>query len=623
MTALLSTKNYISIVLIFLVIFIMFISFAVVTDSLAGASFNILAGPEPEITAGDAFLENIFDEEASEFGAQAAPVRENRRAALIVSGPEDTMLDIFKEWCLYNKYRYRIFEGLPPAEEVGTFDVALFGESILGGDSLETLEEYGTTGVPLIFTHLPSFHILSQFPRLAHFFGIKECINPCYSVDGVKVFADFFLSRERIYTRGDDDYDKEDDMLLELPYYTLRPGYEIYAVAVLQEQGQIKNEDLPSFLWRTYSGSSLVFVINGEIFSDKSMLGIITAFLSQAHGIYLYPVVNGHTIVMLNYPDFAQENKGEIMARYMRTPRSFKWDILWPNIVRVLKNYAQSYDFFALPRLNGLEGASLHSEDVLAYWKEITKLGGTAGLSLEEFSNIPLSQVLTFNGKFFKDVLPDYHFTALYGGGFSLAELAGYFKDQPSLLFEDVSLVLADFQEGERFFRYLNDKVLALLITMDGYEHENSDDLQMIALETALGFCIQGVDIARALFPEGGEDDWSLLAERWSAGKTYYNDFQSFDGISIYELETRVRQFLALNYHWRSEKDRVRIGIDNLQEEAWFVLRVHNAEVEGVEGGTYKKLSSQAYLIHAEKAEVIIELRETDFLPVPGGSRKL
>ncbi|HZJ76831.1 MAG TPA: DUF2194 domain-containing protein, partial [Oscillospiraceae bacterium] len=605
-----------SIVSIFLVIFLMFISFALVTDSLAGANFDTLAGSAPSITVKDALLEDFFNEEAPGFDIKSTSIWKNRRAALIVSGPKDTMADMFEEWCFYNKYRYKVFMELPSVEEIQTFDVVLFGEPILGEESLEVLEGYGTTGVPIIFTRLPSFQTLDQYPQLADFFGIKKCVNSHYQIDGIKIFADFFLSRERIYV-DDDHYNKKDDMTFELPYYTLRPGYEVYAVGVLQKQGQIKDEDLPPLLWRTYSDSSLVFVVNSEIFSGKSMLGIITAFLSQAYEVYIYPVVNGHTVAILNYPNFADENNHEIMTRYTRTPRSFKWDILWPNITKVLKNYDQSYDFFALPGLNIAEDVFLHSEDVSAYWKEIVKLGGTVGLSLKELSAVPLDQILAFNGDFFQEILPDYQFTALYGGDFSLAELALYFKNQLSPPFEDVSLVLANFQEGERFFQYLDDKVLALLITGNGYKHENSDDLQMIALETALGFCIQQVDIARALFPERDEDNWNLLAERWSAVKTYYNDFQAFDGTSIYELEDRVRQFLALNYHWKAEKNQVEIGIDNLQKEAWFILRIHNAEIEDIAGGIYKKISPGAYLIHAEKTNVTIELRETDYLPAP------
>lgn len=616
----LSAKNYISIVLIFLVIFIVFMSVALATENLAGVNIDSLAGPSPEISAHQGLSENFFNDGGVKLTAGSEMAPGKRRAALITSGPGDAMASVLWEWCLYNKYSCHVFNGFPPAAELKAFDLVLHGDLPLGSDNIEAwvelLGEYEAAGVPMIFTSLPPFDALLQFPRLADFFGIQACVHPSYAIDGIRVFDGFFLSRERRYNFN--DYSEKKDMTLEIPYYTLRPGYEAYAVAILEEQGSIKDEDLPPLLWRTYSGSSFVFVVNGDVFSGKTMLGITSAFLSQAHPAYLYPVVNGQAVTVLNFPAFAQENGQEIMARYTRTPEGFKRDILWPNMVRVLKHYDQSYDFFATPGLDQAGKDSGKDQGVLTYWKEIAKLKGALGLSLEEPPGRSLTKAAADKADFFEDILPGYRFTALYGGNFSLAQLGAYFKDRPAPLLDHVSLVLANDQEGEMIFQYLNDQVLAILMTKNGFEHEIADDLQMVALETSLGFCLQQVNMARALFPVGEEDNWNHLAEGWSAGKTYYRDFRFFGEGSIYELESRVRKFLALDYDWQYEKNKVEVQIDNFQEEAWFVLRLHQAEIEKIRGGDYKSLSPGIYLIRAREPGVSVKLREINFLYPPG-----
>jgi hypothetical protein len=599
-----SRRIYASIVMIFLVVFAMFMFVSVTSDLLSKVYVNERTGTGPSADA--ALLDAAFDESS---GAVASG---ERRAAIIA--PEDA--GVLTEWCAYGKYAYRVYDALPPASDLAGYDVLLFGDGAVSSPDLAALEACADLGIPMVFAELPDYEALASDPDLADFFGISTCVSPSYAIDGVKIFADFFLSGERIYERGD-DYGETDDMSVSIPYYRLRAGYELYAVAVLEDQAGIENEDLPSLLWRTHTGSSMVFCINGDVFRGERMLGVLTAFLSQSTDAYLYPVVNAQAIVLVNYPYFADENAEAMMDRYSRTARGLSSDILWPNIVKVVKNYGAKFNFFLAPQLNYSDAREPETGDVTRYWKDINLLSGAVGLSLSQVSDADLADVLARDEAFLKSVVPDYAFTAVYAGDFSGEAVCALIDSGEGGLLKSVSLILTDFSENRPIFRVSGGGALSVSVTQDGYLHESGDDIQMLALETALGISTQKVDLIRAFYPSGDLDDWSRLSRLWSEGNTFFSDFRAFDMVSVYDMEDRVRAFLALNYSYERDGEAIAVSIDHLSGEAYFVLRLSGEEVKAVTGGTFEHLTDTAYLIRATQKDVSIRVAATDTLAPP------
>ena len=599
-----SRRIYGSIVLIFAVVFVMFLFVSISSDRLSESFTNARAGKSSG--AGAPLGEDAFDE-----AVNPAP-EGNRRAAIVASDAS-----ILAEWCAYGKYAYRVYGAPPAPADIAGCDVILFGDYAVSGGNLGALRGYAELGIPMVFTELPSFDALSGDESLADFFGIRECVSPSYQIDGVKIFADFFLGGERIYGR-DDDYGKTDDMAISIPYYTLRAGYELYSVGVLEDQAGIANEELPALLWRTYTGSSLVFCVNADVFRGERMLGVLTAFLSQAHDAYLYPVVNAQSIVVLNDPYFAEENTETMKARYSRTARGLSADILWPNIVKVIQNYGAKFNFFLAPQLDFADGAEPSDANVIRSWKDINLLSGAVGLSLAQVSQAGLPEIAERDAAFFRAVVPNYDFTAVYAGGFSDEAVSAQIGAGDGGLLKSVSLILSDFAEGRPIFRVLDSGAISVCLTQDGYAHESDDDVQMLALETALGVATQKVDLIRAFYPSGDGDDWSKLSRLWSEGNTYFGDFRAFDMVSVYDMEDRVRAFLALNYSYERTGDTISAQIDHFSGEAFFILRLAGEEVKAVTGGTFEKLSDTAYLIRAEQENLSIRIEATDALSAPG-----
>lgn len=571
-----------------------------------------------ENSVGVNISDNTFnlDQPVQQSGNSDVSVANNPTAAIIVSNKDDSMTDTLIEWCVYNKYKYKIYTNLPQADQVLTYNTLLFGNIDFKGDNLIFLQEYAKKGITMIFTSLPSYDILENNTEMADFFGIKGCVSPSYKIDGIKIFDNFFLSQERIYAKND-DYGDLTDLNINIPYYTLREGYDAFAVAILNNQGTIKNEELPALLWRTMTSSSQIYVINCNIFYGQGLLGVITAFMSQANNCFLYPIVNAQTLTILDFPNFSNENAQTITDRYSMNTKLFCRNLLWPNIIKILNSYGKPYNYFVTPGLDYTNGDKLSDEDIMMYSKEMNASGGVMGLSLKQVSSATLQDVLSTNETFFSKGLPAYSFRAAYSGDFSEDELNTALESGQDNVLKNVKLVLSDFDDGKRIFRVMNNGALSVMTTMNGYSHNSTEDIRMISLETSLGMCIQAVNLDRAYYPKSDEDDWSKLSNIWSKGNTYFNDFKKFDDTSVYELEKRTRDFLAMNYNYARNGNTINISIANFNKEASFILRVHGEKVDKTTNCTAERLSDTAYLIKANAENATIELQNVNYLNLP------
>ena len=395
----------------------------------------------------------------------------NPTAVLLTT--DEGELAVFKEWCVYGKYRYRAYTAWPDAAALDGADVVLVGRMPYGAASLATLTAYAQTGITLLFTRLPAYDLLAGDPALADFFGITQCMEPARRVDGLKLFANFFLSKERIYTAGD-FYGDLDDTRFTLPYYTLRTGYEGYMVGMLDDQKElgIENEELPTLLWRTRTGRSQICVVNTDLFDGERMLGVLTAFVSATSDWHLYPVVNARTILMTDFPFLSNENTAAMRKRYSRDTLGFQRDIVWPNVVKVLRNYEAVPNFFLSPQLDYTDGVEPVTDDLAMYLRQIQGLSGTVGLSLLQTSGLSLSEVVDKAAAYFEDALPDYRFYAAFGGNFTDDAWQAYLSGDRDALLSDLSLLLFPYREGRALFTLPDGQVLSALMTTDGFTHE-------------------------------------------------------------------------------------------------------------------------------------------------------
>jgi hypothetical protein len=608
-----SVRNYFTIFILIAVIFVMFMFVGVSSSILSDVTTN----KQAQVEADNSYQDSLTPDSLSL--DHQGNYEHKLRVAILSESKEDTMAKLLVEWCVYSKFLYKIYTLLPEKNEIAEYDLILFGDITIAQEDYELLNEYADLGKTMIFTGLPDYQVLSLNRDLAAFYGIKDTVAEDVTVDGITIFSDFMINEERNYKKGD-FYGEEDDTQLNMPYYSLAPGYEVYGVGVLDKQDEqgIKDKDLPPLLWRTTTKNSVVFVVNSDIFQGMSILGVLTGFMSHEGECYLYPIVNAQTISVLDYPYFSNENNETMQQLYSRTSESVARDLLWPNVVQILKNYGTSFSFFAASQLDYLDDVSAKNDYIDFYLREISKLPGDMGLSLDQFSQTDLEDLISKNETFFQSFLPDYKFTALYAGAFSTEEV----KQSLNLDFlKNITLVMSDYTSGDSLISYLKDGVLSVKFNQNGYQHETMDDLQMICIENVLGMCNMKADIGQAIYPQSSEDQWNYLSLKWSKGNTYFNDFTQFDMVSIYELEKRIRRFLALDYTYEYLGDDINIHIDHFDEEAYFILDIKNRSIVSADNASAKRISTSSWLIKATGAEVNIHTKDDNYLDKPKNNK--
>lgn len=619
-----------STVILFATVFVLFMSFTLYSEFLLGQSdineraLTALVSTARDALTGDKLRMSLPTElaapQADESGAATdptAPVDITRRALLLCQSENDSDTGLLEEWCVYGKYRYCLETSLPDAAVASRFDLLLFGSYAISAKDLPTLRGYAQSGVTMIFTRLPAFDTLVASEPLADFFGIDKAVRAEYPINGAYLYDGFLISRARIYTHGD-FYGYDDDMELQMPYYTLREGYDVYMAAILddQQKKRIVNEELPALLWRTVTGNSQVFVVNTELFSDEALLGVITAFVSQSQDSSIYPIVNAKTINVLNYPWVSIENETAIEGIYGRRPDTLSSDIIWPAILQILYSYDEHAGFCISSQYDYSLAASESPRLPKYYSKQIRKLIGAMSLTLDQRTNASLDTLLEMNRAFFAEAMPDFSFTSVYSGKFDPAALLPYIGREGSVL-ERVSLILSEWKPGDRIISYQGEDALSVKLTTNGFDYEARDDMRMISYQTALGMSNQYVDMSRTLYPATDEDMWNKQSIVWSSGITYFREFEALDYVTVYEMEDRIRNFLSLDYSVRREGDLLHIGIDAARPETYFILRIFGKRLVGVEGGTATRLTDTAYLINAAQSEVTIELEPLHSLAVP------
>ncbi len=619
-----SIRNYFTILILMLMVFVMFMFVGVSSGLLSDTATNSQVRNKVAINASDTITADSLNLQAAAApgtGRAVLDPEKKRRVAILSGSMDNEDSRLLREWCVYHKYLYQSYQTLPDAGELAAYDIVLFGDYSITAEDTQRLYDYAALGVTMIFTRLPEYPVVTSDGELAAFFGISAGMNETVTAEGIKIYSDFMLNKERSYQKGD-YFGEEDDAGISVPYYSLRAGYEIYAVGILGDQARPEEDDknLPPLLWRTVTGNSFVFVVNSDIFDGMSMLGVLTGFMAGEGGYYLYPVVNAQTISLIDYPYFSDENEEQVRALYSRSSEAVARDILWPNIIQILKNYGGSYSFFAASQLDYRDGIGPKEDFLHFYLREIDKLPGTMGLSLGQISGTDLKDMIDQNELFFRSKLPDYDFTALYAADFNSEEVKSSLEQG---FLKDISLVMSDYGSGDDLIGFLKEDVLSVKFNLDGSRHETMDDLQMICIENALGMCNAKMEIGRVIYPRSARDEWNYLSTKWSKGNTYYNDFSKLDMVSVYELENRVRRFLALDFTYDYDRDHINIAIDHFDEEAYFILVTGSSRIGHVENGSAERISDTAYLIKAAAAQVRIDMTEMNMLEKPKNNKSI
>ena len=518
------------------------------------------------------------------------------------------------QWGVYRKHPILVKDTLEDFENENVPTVIFLESEYLNLDNdIKLLKNFAENGTTVIFCDLPSYEKINENIDLQNLLGIRDLKQPKVTVEGYHLYEGFLLGGETIYKVKTEEDKEKQDMDLNIPWYYLGAGTEVYMTGILEddvENQDLKREFWPASIWSHAQGKGKVFAVNGNYVEDSMGIGILGAMSYCANEYDVYPAVNAQILTVTNYPGFADENEEYMQNTYNGTLTQTCKNLIYPQLLAVTEQTGFDMTCMILPQYDYTDENEPMKDEFEIYLKSFKEQGFEAGLSLDYKEDTNLQDKREKDEEFFESANNRYTFSAAYTVEEKLEEVMA----EESKIKDLRTMVCLDSQD-EILVDYCSDEVTLLSITDNAYEHTYMDDLKLKSVETALGYSNTLLDMNRILWADKDEKAWEELAIDFASKLDYYwKPFKSFSKVTVSEADEHVRDLLNINYEHKRAGNKIAVSIENLGKTNSFIFRTHDEKITKVKGASYVEIEKDAYLIRADKKRIIIEVESTSLL---------
>lgn len=607
MNRMISRRRYVSMTMMMLVLLFMFQFTQVIKD--VGNDYHVNEYAQKNVVNG-----------STEWKMEQIETPSNSNYVAFLGKLDSPIGKIVNQWCLYTKRSIKEYSSIDAMDEIYEVqpEVVLIDSNYVDfrTDTSEFIQ-WAKKGISMIFCNLPDVEVIAKNGKIREVLGIRSVEAYNVELQGIKLFGGFLLGGDTIYTVEEEEQQKRQDLDLEVPWYVAFGGTKTYMVGMVDEElikeEENKNEYLPAIIWRNSHENAKVFVVNGDYMSDSTGLGILNAMMSELHSYELYPVINAQNITIANFPGFAEENTETIMGLYSRDQSDLFRDIMWPSINATMKRNQLHETVFFMAQADYTDGIEPKEDEYVFYLKELNEQKAEAGVSVNSRAkDIALADKMIRDSEFYVKANNGYVFTAAYADDTESAkELKKIIPRTPAL--QDINTVIQRYDVNTPIISYLDKDVTLQSTTSDGVYYTFSQDLRMKSLQTALAYSNTLLDMYPIAWPETPDDVWERMYDDYSRNiDTFWQKFHIFDNTSASESDIRVRKFLSLDYTDIMKDDVIYLSVDNLVDEAWFMLHTNSQEVVKTEGAIVQKIEDGSYLLQIQNADVKIYLQDSN-----------
>lgn len=601
-----SRWNYIAITTVMFIVFVLFQFTNVMLEGLNDFEENPQVRKVEELPGRD---EAYSEDKTGVFDG-------TRGRVIYIGDAKGSLGEIVCTWAVYTKQRTLSFDTLAQFAESGWEKEDYPPEMIVidpgavdwqQDSEYEYLNEFTRAGISLVFGSLPDVTVIEGSRRLQELLGISQVKAQETTVEGVHLYGGFLLGGEAVYRTEDEAENAlRQDMELTFPWYVLSDDARAYMRGVFGDES-IKAEDSPAIIWRNAADRAYVFAVNGGYMETAEGLGLLSAMRSQMGDYQLYPVVNAQNLVVAGYPGLSEENWYGMEKQYGRTMEELFRNTVWPAVIAVYRQNTLGLSCMMAMQFDYNDEELPDQDQLLYYMRRLNEERAEAGLYGLSVSDTPMDQKLTEDGWFMEGTLPSYRFTSFYTGGLDDETVDAALEKE---LLSDVRTVVADYDGSGEVIGYHTENITRQCTLTDGVRHTYREDFLVKCMETALGYTSVRVDMSRIAFPEEGGDALTELTSSlgWNI-RSYFRGFSEFDGTTVSESDGRIRSFLALDLAHHRENNNVYLEVDGTDGNSWFILRSENETVSRVEGGTFRQLEDNAYLIEVQDKTAVITLK--------------
>lgn len=591
-----SRRTWASISMTMAVLFFLFFFTGIMKDTWNNYDVNSYFA-EPEISG-----EEVW---------QAGNVKE-AKIVLIGSKKNPALNNTVRQWCLYTKRSLSFYDSVSdytlPEEKMPRM-ILLDSAGLNFRTDVRTIQNWAEKGIDIVFCTLPEPRIFNIYKDLGKLLGVKAVYADKTEIKGVEFFGGFLLGGDVIYQAQNEKEKEQQDFDLEVPWYQTTSGIKTYAVGLMDRE-KVENEFMPGLIWRNSTNEGKIFAVNGDFLSGTEGLGILSAMVTECSEYDIYPIINAQNMLIANFPGFADENSDKMEEVYSRSQTGIYEDIIWPTLLSIIEKNNSKLTCFLSPQYDYGDTEEPANEELVYQMKMINEVRGEAGLSTSRAGEITAAEKLERDRDYFLSNGSGYKFGAYYAADEDAADAAMLSGTAAA---ENMTTVVTDYAEGKELFSFLTDEILLQRGTINGFSHTYRENMRMRSLQTGLGYSSILVDFHRILWPQGEEDYFEKLAEKFTSyTNTYWKCFEEFEKTTASESDRRIRQFLALDYDHSREGDVISLEVKNISGDSWFMLRTHDEKIRSVSGGDYGQIENNAYLIHAYGNHLKLKLEASE-----------
>lgn len=454
------------------------------------------------------------------------------------------------------------------------------GKNLKTKEDLMEIEKAIDLDRPVIFSSLPREKYIKEH-KLQELLGIGEIIGqktqknlnlvPGFMLGGLHEFEDISYS------------------ILEI-----EPLFSTKIYGFSREKG---DKDVP-VIWRNIYDESEIYIVNGPFMETDASHGIISAFMSQIHQDYIYPVVNTRFMTYEGLPYISYENKERLEKTYTRDAMKFQHDILFPDTFSINKRRGFILNGYLTL---GFENIDIEAIDdfsirqIRGYKKQIYTDGGEMGIRYSEAME---------KHRHIYDKIFENHPIKSISIGEDIEDLEKIIAGWNSL-----ESVVGPFGEGKAF-KYLDKKTVYIPRTLNAIEADGQEKFEFISSITAFGAIVQNLKLEDIVIFKGDEELWTSTSKAYMKFIDDYRErFGFLEDRNITQTADAVRLFLNSRPEIHISEDKIEIKSDRWDGQTHYILRT-DKEIDSIENGKAELIEEGAYLITIDDKQVDIFISE-------------
>lgn len=607
-----SRRNYFTITIVMFIVFFLFQFSNVALDSWNHYEENSYIVDTDEISNQSDAYSADFDARREDFAG------DSRELAVYIGDKEELTGQTVSMWVTYTKRTFRDYQSIEEYETAKKIDGAELPAMILidsaavdwnRKENCDLLNAYVESGIHLVFCNLPDISVMKDNKQLQDILGIQMIRAEEMALTDIHLHNGFLLGGEAFYSSEG----IEEGMEFHLPWYGLSTDTEIYMNGITEKRSMgtesIEDEELPAIIWKKDYETASVFAVNGGYMEDVAGLGILSAMSARMSPYEIYPVVNAQNMIYANYPGLADENNEALMERYSQSLGDLYQNVIWPDVVAVRRESGMDFTCMLSPQLDYEDDNYPDADQFERYMKLLNEQNAETGLSGAYQSETPYEKKIARDYEFMQEALPTYQFTSFYADGMTDEEVWNILQEE---LLSSVRTIVEEYDEDRNLevIGYVSEYITRQCAVIDGFEDSVRHDFRIRCLETALGYTSVMADMKSIVYPEEDNDEWVFASNTLRQNlQDYRVGKQEFDSTTVSECDERIRSFLALDYKESREFNSIRLELNDVRGPVWFVLRTNHESIESVEGGSWRALEDDAFLIEVEQNSAVITLQ--------------